>query len=1033
MMKCKLLLTNSLIDLLELLVNYFKINSWKSWQFATTILGLVIISFNLDCAYGISNKPIPSRSNNLPIVAQNNSLQETDITDAVYLKNNGFDDLQATRWDEAVTKFQKALSLFRKWNFKGGEAGTLNYLGDAYFRVGKYDQATSYFKQAMTIYQSIVRANTDDMVYVGFTWQYLADVYDKQQDFKTAIDSYNQALNIFQTLQKLPPNQLSNTDIASLQVSESITLSRLASIYFKIARYDAALASYQSMLPLYEKNQDKIGLAQTWNNIGVIYANQSRYGVALEAYNKSLGLVRELCCFKGDEAAILNNLSTLYFSLGQNKRALNYADEAGKIYKQLKFDQHINLPKKEIELLFDALSNDNISPSFVNRGLATRNNLNDSYRTDITVDWGAAANFNNLGQLYTNIGKYNEAIAMHQKALATYSQIENSLGTGITLDYLGNAYSSLGDFNQALSFHQRALDVYRSRQDQNGMVISLNNLGKTYVSLGNIPAALGTYQQGLALVRELGDNADGNTRAVLLYNIGDLLIQQQQIPAGIAFLKYGVNMREAIRQNLRLLPREDRAAYRLSIAYGYRQLAVLLLEQGRVLEGVQVLDLLKVQELQNYLRDVTGNDASAQGIDLLETEQFLLGVDLNRWANPQREPLLQEKQQQIRQQAPQVSLSLRGSQRLLNALQQFGNGTALLYPILLEDRLMIALVPLHGTPVVKVINITSSVMQRQLMDFRADLQDTSSADVKLSGKKLYERIIAPIEAELAAANITTLLYAPDGQMRYIPLAALYDGKQWLVERYGLSYLTAASFITNSIAADNLANHGRNPENRTNNGTNNTGNDLNAIAAAFTAGKINIVVGQQQFSFSGLPFAGQEVATIANQIPNTTKLLDQSFSREQAVSRFGEFKIVHLATHAAFVSGRPEESFIVMGNGAYVSLRDLRSWKLPNTELVVLSACQTALGGVVSGGEEILGFGYQIQRTGAKAAIASLWTVSDQGTQFLMERLYRQIGTQTPTAIQKIDILRQAQLQVLRDQDRRFRHPYFWSAFILIGN
>ena len=982
---------------------------------------------NTDLAYAVTVENIrtdPAKINHFDpkpvILTQNNPQQEADITDAVYLKNSGFDDLGAARWDEAVSKFQKALLLFRKWGFKGGEAGSLNYLGDAYFRIGKYDESINYFNQAMAIYQTIARPDTDDVTYIGFTWQYLGDVYDKQQQFDQAINAYDQSLKIFRAVQKLPANQFSNSDISSVQVSESITLSRLAGIYFKVARYNEALASYQGILPLYEKNQDKIGMAQTWNNIGVIYASQSRYGEALEAYNKSLILVRDLCCFKGDEAAILNNLSTLYFSLGQNKRALNYADEAGKIYQRLGTEKYTNLQKKEIELLFDALSNDNISPSFVNRGLATRNNLNDSYRNDTTVQWGAAANFNNLGQLYTNIGKYKDAITMHQRALEIYSQIENSLGKGITLDYLGNAYSSLGEPAKALSFHQQALAVYRYRQDKNGMVISLNNLGKTYTNLGNISEAFATYQQGLEIIRELGDNADGNTRAVLLYNIGDLLIQQKQIPAGIAFLKYGVNMRESIRKNLRLLPREDRAAYRLSVAYGYRQLAVLLLQQGRVLEGVQILDLLKVQELQNYLRDVQGNDLSAQGIDLLEAEKLLLTIDLNQWSKPKLAPEIEQKQQQIQQQAPQISLNLSGSQRLLTNLKQFGNGAALLYPILLEDRLMIALVPAQGLPVVKVVAISSNEIQKQLMDFRADLQDSSSSDVKLSGKKLYQQIIAPIEADLAAAKVTTLLYAPDGQMRYIPLSALYDGKQWLVERYGLSYLTAATFM--AVTADKITDtiRGNSPS-------------LNAIAAAFTQGKINITVGEQQFSFSGLPFAGQEIENIANRIPNTTKLFDQSFSRDEAVNRFGAFKIIHLATHAAFVQGRPEDSFIVMGNGAYVSLRELRNWKLPNTELVVLSACQTALGGVVSSGAEILGFGYQIQRTGAKAAIASLWTVSDQGTQFLMERLYQQIGSEPLSAAKKIDILRQAQLQVIHNQDSRFWHPYFWAAFILIGN
>ena len=104
--------------------------------------------------------------------------------------------------------------------------------------------------------------------------------------------------------------------------------------------------------------------------------------------------------------------------------------------------------------------------------------------------------------------------------------------------------------------------------------------------------------------------------------------------------------------------------------------------------------------------------------------------------------------------------------------------------------------------------------------------------------------------------------------------------------------------------------------------------------------------------------------------------------------------------------------------------------MPAVDLVVLSACQTALGGVVGGGEEILGFGYQMQRTGAKAAIASLWTVSDGGTQALMDIFY---GELSKAKFSKVESLRQTQLAMIRNSKSEFNHPYYWSVFILIGN
>jgi len=79
-----------------------------------------------------------------------------------------------------------------------------------------------------------------------------------------------------------------------------------------------------------------------------------------------------------------------------------------------------------------------------------------------------------------------------------------------------------------------------------------------------------------------------------------------------------------------------------------------------------------------------------------------------------------------------------------------------------------------------------------------------------------------------------------------------------------------------------------------------------------------------------------------------------------------------------VLGQPEESFILFGDGDRVTLRDVATWSLPDVDLIVLSACETGVGGQLGNGEEILGFGYQMQKTGARAAVASLWAVSDGG-------------------------------------------------------
>jgi CHAT domain-containing protein len=166
--------------------------------------------------------------------------------------------------------------------------------------------------------------------------------------------------------------------------------------------------------------------------------------------------------------------------------------------------------------------------------------------------------------------------------------------------------------------------------------------------------------------------------------------------------------------------------------------------------------------------------------------------------------------------------------------------------------------------------------------------------------------------------------------------------------------------------------------------------------------------------------------------------------------------VHLATHAAFVTGQPNESFILFGNGDRVTLDDVKAWTFRNVDLFVLSACETGVGGQLGDGREILGFGYLMEQAGARAAIASLWQVSDGGTQVLMNAFYAALNN----GMTKAEALRQAQIALItkdfsavgdsRGEDawiemvstrtglspqvsNNLSHPYYWAPFILIGN
>jgi CHAT domain-containing protein len=117
-----------------------------------------------------------------------------------------------------------------------------------------------------------------------------------------------------------------------------------------------------------------------------------------------------------------------------------------------------------------------------------------------------------------------------------------------------------------------------------------------------------------------------------------------------------------------------------------------------------------------------------------------------------------------------------------------------------------------------------------------------------------------------------------------------------------------------------------------------------FAGAFTQGSYQFNLGGNQLNLSGLEFAGQEVENILSLIPNTTTLFNHNFNPKTTLpNQLDRYNIVHFATHAAFIDGQPEESFILLGDGSRITLRDLETWSLPNVQLMVLSACQTAVG------------------------------------------------------------------------------------------
>ena len=760
----------------------------------------------------------------------------------------------------------------------------------------------------------------------------------------------------------------------------------------------------------------------------------SRYREAILAFESALGIYREVKDRDGEATAMLG-LGLINKSLGQYRKAIDYYQQSLVIQKQI----------------------------------GDRN--------------GEAASLNNLGNAYNNLGQYQKAIDYYQQFLAILKQIGDRNGEATSLNNLGEAYRRLGQYQKAIDYYQQSLAILKQIGNRNNEALTLGNLGLAYHSLGQYQKAIDFYQQSLAILKQIGNR---NNEAATLGNLGFSFKTIKQPALAIVFYKQAVNTYETIRKDIRGLPTELQNSYKETIAGTYRELADLLLQQNRVLEAQRVLDLLKVQELDEFLRGVRSNPNTERGIENLPPEQQInqgyqklldqavaISKELTelRRIKPKERTIAQDQRiaqldtqetelvkeftkfidsDEVKTLLKKLEAIAFNQQDLLGRLSEFNalqdnlrnlqQDAVLLYPLILENRLELVLVTPYSPPIRRTVNVTSKELNQTIVDFRSALENPRT-DATKPAQKLYDWLIKPIEKDLDTAKTKTIIYAPDGQLRYIPLAALHDRKQWLVERYRVNNITAAS----------LTDLNTKPQ-----------RELSVLAGAYTTSgkKHNFAIGDEQFNFAGLPYAEMEVSKLAETISETTQLRDEGFSFKITKPKMDDYAIVHFATHAAFLKGQPEKSFILFGNGDRISLTDIKEGafgSLKKVDLFVLSACETGVGGNFGTGAEILGFGYLMQTTGARAAIASLWKVNDSGTQALMNTFY---ATLTNNAITKAEALRQAQIALItgnyktvagnrgsnlvaieqrirqglpNDVANNLSHPYYWASFILIGN
>jgi CHAT domain-containing protein/Tfp pilus assembly protein PilF len=498
---------------------------------------------------------------------------------------------------------------------------------------------------------------------------------------------------------------------------------------------------------------------------------------------------------------------------------------------------------------------------------------------------------------------------------------------------------------------------------------------------------------------------------------------------------------DALRRGLARLPASQQRSFLVHKRPVFLALAERLLEAGRADEALAVLALWKREELHDFTgadRAVGGTGgahpaapppiafaAGAAASAAAERERLAARLRalveerarLQRWTTLGLEPGQQARLEGVEAELAAATADYdrfaAGLAARLAAAPAGGAApapaslpkhTASLSYLLLRERIVVVLrrpgaatraVWLEGRP---------ATLLAEVQALREAIQRRT--DAKPAAQALWRRLLAPVAPELQRAGVRTVHLSLDGALRYLPFAALHDGRRWAAERH------AFVMATDAVAAAPA----RAPPPR----------------RAWTMAGLGLTRAVE--GFEPLPAVKAELEGIrANALPGEV-WLDESFTRERlAAALAAPPPVVHIASHFEFRPGTEAESFLVLGDGSRLTLAAFRQQRarLEALDLLTLSACDTAMGGGADeNGVEVESFAALARAQGARAVLATLWPVADGSTGRLMRRLY---ALRAKGGAGTAEALRRAQVAFIGSAPARDAHPFHWAPFVLMGD
>ncbi len=876
---------------------------------------------------------------------------------------------------------------------------TLVQQGKALYEAGQFSEAASVLQQAAEAFQS-----QGDKLRQAMTLSNLALAYQQLGLWAQAEQAITESLNLLQSGEKVG-TQAQRSE--RLQIFAQ-TLDIQGRLQLSMGRPEQALNTWQQAATIYAQIGNKDGKTQSLTNQAQALQNLGSYTRACKISLEALGINNQQCQISDQQLQTLKNQPD---SLG-TAVALRSLGDALQLVGDLQ--QAENVLRLSLEIAQRLQSSPNISAAQLSLGntLRSQRMINADQQARQTSQ-GAVAFYQQAAENSTSptlkiqaeLNQLSLLIEEQQfsEAQVLLSEIESEIATlppSRTAVYsrinLAQSLMKLpsSQMDQAAQLLATAVEQAKQIGDQRATAYALGNLGKLYEKTEQFQEARELTEQALLLAQTM--NAP-DIAYRWQWQLGRLLKAQGNRKEAIASYTSAISTLQSLRKDLVSINPNVQFSFRESVEPIYRQLVGLLLQspadEQNLAQARDVIESLQLAELVNFFR-----------------EDCLIGTPI--------------KIDQIDQQA------------------------AVIYPIVLRDRLEVVL----SLPNAPLRHYTTSLPQAQveavLTQLRAAIdsrindptqrgeleqtetdsergslspeqrnRDCDERGIGVEGRdcnnlpapqpylplaqQVYDWLIQPVEQDIAASEIKTLVFVLDGPMLNLPMAILHDGQQFLVEKYAIAYTPGLQLLNSETLT-----RGR----------------LSALKAGLS---------EARQGFPDLPYVKEELNYIKSEVPGEL-LLNQDFTSAAIQKEIDSvpFPVVHLATHGQFSSNEKDTFILTWDDRLNVNqlntlLRSREETGRSPIELLVLSACQTAAGDK----RAALGLAGVAVRAGARSTLATLWYVSDAATAELMTRFYQELKD---TTITKAEALRRAQVFLLKDS-RYQQQPSRWAPYVLVGN